>query len=296
MRYLGFLITFLLLASCTLVEPFDNRDHAYIAVEFPRENGRLFIAKIGVIRDRDDSPVRFEGTVRSANSTFIRVNRNASSPFSLAERADGEEVYVFLGRGIGQVSAARVEVFEVDALRQRLAVDEDDALRDGVLVCDLEQVFNTEITNYLAREGLRPDLPFQVSFAPLPRDFRASRSFEPLGWSDSTAFVVQLDIEVTARIRRDGAAIGGVILRSSPRYLIYDTGTGVPVCETERPVIMANRSPLFPSQVVRAGGLPQLFLIDGEPLYRFPAANADRTNLYTDSGRFLAIIGPFPGP
>ncbi len=298
MRFALLIFASLLLSSCALVTPFENRDHAYIAVEFPRENGRLFIAKIGIIRDRPESPVRFEGTVRSSDNTFVRTFLNGASPFSLEERADGEEVYVSLGGGVGQRNAANVQVFDVDSLRQRLMVTEDSALRDSLLACDPEQKFNSRIVRYLSEEGLQPDQPFDVSFATVPREARVSRDdFRALGWTASNDFVVRLRIETTARIRRDGATIGSFFIRDAQStYMIYDTSGGVPVCETSRPTIIDNRTPFFSSQVVRGVGGQQLFTIDGSILYGLPTVSAETAAPLFDSGRFRAIYGPFRGP
>lgn len=295
MRHVVILFISLALAACTLVRSFDERDHAYIAVEFPPENGQLLIAKIAIIRDRAASPVFYEATGRTTETNFIRVFKNSSTPFSLAERSDGSQVYVSLGSGIGNLNAAEVRVFDVGSLERRLRVTENDVVRESFIACSLEQDFNARILSVLADRGFRTDLPFDVSFRPVPMEER-DRDFDPLGWTNEGDFAIAFLTTVDARIQRDGRVLTTIRLSDArDRYMLYDFSGFTPECATDRPAVLADRQPYDTSGIISDAEGRRFYTMGGRILYSFPVTSAETAIPLSDAARPLAIFGPFQG-
>ena len=290
MRVFILLLCTLGLSACGMDGFGPRNEYGYIYYPDDQTVPDMVVQKVEVIRGREGSAVTREGRLDAI--LFDDMPYLGSPVGALKVRDDGEQLFIWRQRSTRSVQE-QVRIFNVADNRLHFGLETREANRDAVLVCDLEAIHMSAIRDKISTLGLSPDVPFDVTFTPgTPFEFTPA-TMQPMGWTTSNAFVVNLLGVHSAEVTRGDSTIATVTVVQDGLYLSYNTESRVPTCATSATGIKSNRSPSAESFVLADPGAEPRIVIDRETLFQFPADSLDTATPFSIPSGLFTFVGPF---
>lgn len=286
-RIFSSLAALLIVSSCGISEFFENRDYGYVNWVNSGGLARNELVKVTIIRDRDESPVRFEGVFETILSNDLAFGEYLVGDIQV--RDDGVQVYTEFEKSGGGI----VRLYNVRSDRELMDLNAGNFGRDVALSCDLETILAESITTGLQARGIDPSVPYTITFLPVADDSRAVGGFEPLGWTPTNQFAVQGNPLVIGQVSRGGTTLVDLPLQAGLLYISYDVGTTFSTCLIAEPEIKPNRAPYADSTILREPGRSELIVLGGEFLYAFPADAPSRPRPLPMRHPSSTFVGPY---